>query len=133
MKNETYIETRILPDFYISEILDKIKEQIFEVPPNLSIVEVQLDNNNNTIGKSLYINETKLNNYANDFDEYDEINTNIFLEQLISTKSSYSSWSNKRYNNGIEFCKMFLNEYFPNEIDNFAKVQELNSSKEREL
>ena len=131
VEDELFKITNELFDFDKSEIKDKIKECIFEIPPYLSIIEVKMDNQGNTYGESLYLCDEKLDYYNEELDFYVEIASNFKLKQFLSNKSNYSSWSNNRFNNGIEFCKMFLNEYFPNEIDNFAKVQELNNSKER--
>lgn len=127
-----YKNTKILSNFDISEIKDMIKHCIFEVPPYLSIVEVKLDDKGNTYGESLYLCNEKLNNLYDVYDSYDEIANDFKLNQFISNKSDYSSWSNNRYNTGIEFCKLFLKEYFPNEIDKFNKIQNQQLEPERE-
>ena len=123
-------------DIDIEDIKNLLFEAIFEIPPYLSIIEVKMDDKGNTYGESLYLCEQKINekfDLANllgvDFNEEYEQK----LLDLKSNKNDIRSRVKNRFNNGIEFCKMFLNEYFPNEIQDFAKVQELNSSKEREL
>ena len=131
-----YLSTHKIGNYDKTNILDTLKECIFEVPPYLSIIEIKTDDKGNTYGESLYLCDEKID-YWEDF--YSSVGADLtvefedYLKCLSSNKNSEFRQEKNRFNNGINFCKMFLNEYFPNEIDNFAKVQELNSSKEREL
>ena len=134
--DKLYKSTFILPDNDIKRILESINENIMEIPPYLSIVEVKLDNKDNTYGESLYLCDEKYLDVEQKI--YDDIYNGDDIHDLTDLKSNINdkySFQRNRYNTGINFCKMFLNEYFPNEIEEFIKIQDLQKSKsnEREL
>ncbi len=113
---------------YISEgqkwiILDKIKELMFYQPPLISIVEILKDKYDETYGSSIYLHETI---FKRDCEDYDG-ETIGFIEDFGSFKNG-STYQKRRYNEGINFCKVFLNKYFPEELQRFNK---LNSSENK--
>ena len=121
-------QTTQLSDFYIKEIRDMIKFCVMQIPPYLSIVEVKINENNETYAKSLYLCDEKLDNMYEIYDSYDELANEFNLDEFKSSPSDYSSTSNIRYQNGIDFCKLFLNEYFSNEIEKFNQIQKSNNN-----
>ena len=128
LDNDLYKQTKKMRDIEIEDIKNLLFDAVMDVPPNLSIVEVKIDENGNTYGESLYLCQQKIDekfNFANflgvDFkEEYEQK-----LLDLKSTKSDIRARVKNRYNNGVEFCKMFLNEYFPNELGRFYLSQGL--------
>ena len=132
--DKLYKSTFILPDNDIKRILESINENIMEIPPYLSIVEVKMDDKNNTYGESLYLcNEKYLDVEQKIYDDIyngDDIHD---LTDLKSNKNDKYSFQRSCYNTGINFCKLFLEEYFENEIDEFNSLQGLDKSKDKEL
>lgn len=128
--SEIYKNTISLSEYYQSEILDNVKMCILNRPPYLSIVEVKI-NKDGTYGESLYLCNEKLGIVSEYYDSYDELGNNFDLDSYRSNKNINSSWTTRRYNSGIYFCELFLNEYFPEEINEFRRIQELEQSKER--
>ena len=134
--NELYKNTHILGKYDITNILDTLKDNIFAIPPYLSIIEVKIDDKGNTYGESLYLCEEKINDI---YDYYSfkgadlTIEFEDYLKCLSSNKNSEFRQEKNRFNNGINFCKLFLEEYFEDEIEEFNKIQGLDKGKEREL
>lgn len=85
-------KTHNLSDYYKSEILDGIKNCIFDKEPYFSILELKFDKNKNLEVKNKYICSKKTKNKK------------IFGE-----------------NYGIRFCDKILNNFFPLEIKYFNK------------
>ena len=138
LESEYYTQTKKLDQYYIEELKNNLKAAIMEIPPYLSIIEVKVDDQGNTYGESLYLCEEKLDLYIEKdnigvIDFYYDYN-DLDINNLISTKSN-NAYTNNRFNNGINFCKIFLNEYFPNELEEFIKIQDLqkSNSKEKEM
>ena len=86
------------------------------------------NNEGNTYGESLYLCDEKLEFYYEDLDSYVEMNNGFKLDQFKSQQSNNSSWINKRYQNGIQFCEMFLKEYFPEQLKDFQAKQGISSN-----
>ena len=136
LESEYYTQTKILDQYYIEELKNNLKDAIFEIPPYLSIIEVKVDDKGNTYGESLYLCDEKLDLYIEKdnvgvIDFYYDYN-DLDINNLISTKSD-NAYTNQRFNNGINFCKLFLEEYFENEIDEFNKLQGLDKTQDKEL
>ena len=136
LESEYYTQTKILDQYYIEELKNNLKDAIFEIPPYLSIIEVKMDDKGNTYGESLYLCDEKLDLYIEKdnigvIDFYYDYN-DLDINNLISIKSN-NAYTNQRFNNGINFCKLFLEEYFENEIDEFNKLQGLDKTQDKEL
>ncbi len=87
-----------------------------QVPPNLSIIEVS-DKNNFLSAESLYLSPKKCEEVKRKL-EQDIYPTEYAkdIEYFKSEKSTRDIQSNNRYKNSIEFCEMFLEEYFPDDV-----------------
>lgn len=114
--SKEFEDTPILLNFCIFDILDKIYKCIDNVPPNISILEVCIDKKTNqTKGNNLYLSETKQKRILEN-------------KKVPITKKDLDEkyLVNSKFENGIKFCLMFLKEYYPNEINNFLKKQNIN-------
>ncbi len=123
--DDYYKNTDILNNHYINKIKEITLNCIMQVPPYLSIIEVKLNNNGETYAKSLYLCEEKINEIEEQIKEY-PVDVNIDLDFYVSKKDSKYNEERLRYQNGINFCEMFLNEYFPNLLEEFKNIQEIN-------
>ena len=132
---DLYKYTNKLKEPQINKILVEMCNCIFEIPPYLSILEIKLNEQEETYAKSLYLCDEKLDDELMKLDDYDLEANGIDADDYYSNNLSFSNANNIRYNTGINFCKMFLNEYFPNEIEEFIKIQDLqkSNSKEKEM
>lgn len=121
-----YKKIEKLDAYYIQKIKDEIKSCVFGKPPYLSIINVYIEDDK-TKAKSLYLCDEKLNRIERLADEgiieldY-ELENNLF--KFDSNKSKYSYHQN-RFDNGMEFCLKFLDEYFPKDINNFVAKQDI--------
>ncbi len=131
-EDKLYLSTFKLPENDIMRLKETILDCIFAVPPYLSIVEVKLDELNQTFGESLYLCDEKFDEVLNKIhsDYYDDDNIHD-INDLVSSKDAKFSFQRARFNNGINFCEMFLNEYFPNLLEEFKNVQELDNNEQQ--
>ena len=123
--DELYDETRNLNKLYKYQILEQLKDNIFEVPPYLSIVEIGVDKNNHTYGESLYLNEDLMDREM-PIDRDGSIL--ISSPEAFLSRNKKNSFEQERFMEGIQFCEMFLKEYFPEELDEFRNLQDLKKS-----
>lgn len=122
-------EQIIIDDLDQKTVLKSIRNNIFwKNKPNLSIVKVGFDNNKNLKGESIYLSSIKLNEIlddeANDFCGID-FETSINIPSYVSKKETSSTWTKKRYLNGVDFCMNFLEKYYPNEVNKFMELQKI--------
>lgn len=133
INDKLYNSTFILPDNDIKRILESIIENIMEVPPYLSIVELKIDDKGNTYGESLYLCDEKYLEVEQKI--YEDIYNGDDIHDLTDFKSNIKdkySFQKSRYYVGINFCKMFLNEYFPKELNKFIEIQNLENDQQKE-
>lgn len=130
---ESLVDMKHVGNFYSQEIadvdkkaiLDTMFSNIMQVPPNLSIIEVS-NKNNFLSAESLYLSPKKCEEVKRKLEQ--DIYPAEYakdIEYFKSEKNDKDIQSNNRYNAGIKFCETFLNEYFPEDIQEFRQIQNL--------
>ena len=128
-----YKQTQPLELENIEKILNKIADNIFEVPPYLSIVEVYSDRSyyieNNTFstmyGDSIYLHPSKYEYLKNQY-----FNGDIEIPKNKTIKDF--EFNDSKLKEAIRFCEMFLKEYFPDKLQEFRKAQGIESSLDKD-
>lgn len=121
--DETLRNTKYLSKAYQADILEKMRDLIMEVPPLISILEIKVSERNKTYAESLYLHEEIFYDNNEDYDGQQLENFNDF-----DSSKDGNFYHKERYQNGIQFCEMFLKEYFPEELDEFRNLQDLKKS-----
>lgn len=100
--------------------------------PYLSILEINEDKDGNYYGVSKYLSDEKITDLkfkvesfkgkpVRRYEHFDFTNfRSVYDPQNIN--------STKRYEYGIKFCVNFLKKHFPERIDDFFKIQNLNKN-----
>lgn len=117
----TYKKTNQLKDQDINKILEGVATCMLQVPPYLSIIEVSPAEKCFPVADSLYLCPEKLTdtNYLYDRGW-------IFIKDGLKPQDFELTTEKLEY--AKDFCRMFLNEYFPEEIENFENLQDISYS-----
>lgn len=113
--SDEFKKTKKLSDKYICEILNSIKNCLYEKPPYFSILKIFINSSGITESKSLYLCDQKISEILS---RKKDIKNKTNLSEFFSNNNS-NSLSQNRFQNGINFCSKFLDKYFPNEKEKF--------------
>lgn len=124
MNNEANQLSQPISKPQINRILETMLSNIMQVPPNLSILEID-EIDGELEAHSLYLSPNKC------LIVEDKLKKDIYpaefckwIRYFESYKSDTNFYANERYHNGISFCHTFLDAYFPDEIETFTKLQD---------
>lgn len=152
VKNDTFWDDYYerIWDHSIYNIIDKIKENIFEKEPMFSILFIGL-NNNEIYYYTHFLNKKMLDKIvkrigdskviANKYDAMDlNYHSLVGMDEYTSKFRIVPGWKKEKneheisfsYQQAINFCKYFLNEYCNWETDKFLKNQKINNKENGE-